>query len=196
MQKKKLQRYGVGFGPALHSKLTGGLVRAANELKRLIKAGEDPRFLTIVPVKLCDNCKGSGEIFEHRKRGGRRPLHICSRCNGFKFVVQDPARHLPGCAWNFEAPGSSSSIRVAFMSSPKTTLSDLRTYMVRETGEPSAMVRVHPGDIRPGDRTRFATFATVTCDCPEPKIAGYCKHAAAVLKIDGRKFGYEITGEN
>jgi hypothetical protein len=81
--------YGVGLGRALCSRKIGRLPAAIKELARLITDGTDPRFMTIVPVRRCGGCNGSG--WEYRNEIAEA---VCELCNGFKFLVDSPAEVL------------------------------------------------------------------------------------------------------
>jgi hypothetical protein len=92
----KKQKFGVGLGRALACKSVGNLNRALTELELLIMAGANPRYLTIVPVWPCAYCDGRGSHLNALVESA------CIVCNGFKFVVQDPASGLSPRKYNYD----------------------------------------------------------------------------------------------
>ena len=75
--------YGVGLS-ALKSKTIGNIQMAAAELVRMVEAGANPKFLRLIPVRVCPQCngKGSGEnaVFEY----------ACELCNEFRYIAAEP----------------------------------------------------------------------------------------------------------
>lgn len=69
------------------------------------------------------------------------------------------------------------TVKCYFMSGPHSDATKRRTWLVREPGEPSFLVRVFPNSDAPG-RTLFV------CDCGVDR----CPHVHAASIVDGRKF--------
>lgn len=71
-------------------------------------------------------------------------------------------------------------VKITFLSSPRTTVRDRRSWLYKRTDEPSYLIRVYPdaeGDGR-----------SATCDCPTGKANRKCEHVTAVAAADKRKF--------
>ncbi len=104
---------------------------------------------------------------------------VCKRNLGPKHAAAGIG---PTCAKREKAAGGSAGSRpkITFLSSPRTTARDRRTWLYRTEGEPSYMVRVYPdpeGDGRTG-----------TCDCPTGRAAERCVHVDEVGRADAGKF--------
>lgn len=83
----------------------------------------------------------------------------------------------PVCLKCFDAIGKPiKTTKVFFMSSPKTTAADRRSYLIRVPGEPAYLVRIFPADGNPD----------LKCDCPATELR--CDHVGIVEKVDRNKF--------
>jgi hypothetical protein len=183
------QRYGVGFGPSLCSRRIGSFYQAVTEFKRLFNLGVDPRTLQVLPVIKCDNCEGKGEFIN------RADVVICSRCDGFRYVVDNPKyfRSIVHCVHHNREAIPGDRVRAAFMSKPSSTAADRRTWMVRITGESfPALVRVYPPGTLHGPSQNRTAFI---CDCDRGKEGKLCAHKTAAINADRSKFGKEFADQ-
>jgi hypothetical protein len=71
--------------------------------------------------------------------------------------------------------------RIFFMSGPKTTAADRRTWLVRIDGEPSYLVRIYVDD----------EGRTASCDCPTGKNKVRCRHVDLMAAADAERFNLE-----
>ncbi len=86
----------------------------------------------------------------------------------------------PICAKRKAAANAAAGVRITFLSSPRTTKRDLRSWLYRSNGEPSRLVRIFPDPDGEG--------RTANCDCPAGRESRKCIHLTAVAEADKRKF--------
>jgi hypothetical protein len=76
---------------------------------------------------------------------------------------------------------SDPAMKVCFMSSPRTTLADRRSYLVNAAGEPHRLVHIYPG-------RENVERTTADCECDVYRRDLKCVHIQAVGPIDANKF--------
>lgn len=107
------------------------------------------------------------------------------KCSYCKRALKNPKAIAAGigpvCAKRKAAAlASGTGARITFLSSPRTTARDSRSWLYRIKGTPSFIVRIYPdpkGDGR-----------TATCDCPAGRESERCLHVDQVGKVDAGKF--------
>lgn len=69
-------------------------------------------------------------------------------------------------------------MKIYFMSNPKATAADRRTWLVRKTPTgPSYLVRIYPDNGNPDEKL-------ILCDCTSLR----CNHIQAAIEADNRRF--------
>lgn len=104
---------------------------------------------------------------------------VCNRRLGPKHAAAGVG---PVCAKRERAAADGVRYIITFLSSPRTTKTDRRSWLFRRKGEPSRLVRVFPDK----------KGRTATCDCEQGRANKRCEHVDAVAKADWKKF-YEQT---
>lgn len=74
----------------------------------------------------------------------------------------------------------SAAVKITFLSSPRTTRKDRRSWLYQRSGKPSYLIRIYPDPEGNG--------RTAVCDCPDPIKTEKCEHLSAVAEADKRKF--------
>jgi hypothetical protein len=104
---------------------------------------------------------------------------ICKRRLGPKHAAAGIG---PVCAKKNRAAAANAAagVKITFLSSPRTTRADRRSWLFQRRGEPSYLIRIYP------DATGDGRVAK--CDCVAGRASRNCEHVKAIADADKRKF--------